>query len=355
MKSDKKPTRDLSLDYLKCFAMFLVCQTHYKHFSSGILDNLLGILSSSGVPLFFMVNGALLMKKPLADSSRHYKKSLRLFTQGIIWKAITIAVMSVSWHKSAFANGIKPYLNYLLGANTLEGFEAGHFWYIYALVGIYVIFPVLSYCCWAGNKGREALRIFFFIELFFSMGIPTWNLCVDVLNHYTGIEVPFDLNSIAIYHIMGTYSGCLIWFLLGFYVINHPAGLKTAAAQILIGWGLLFLTNRYQLSIGIEANGRVENAYYIFPTILLTCGMFSMAVRLRDRLPELRIVEKISKNTWGIYMLHMLTGIVFLKVQAVLHFSPGILLNTVKALWMLLASLGLTLILKKIPLVQKLF
>ena len=178
---------------------------------------------------------------------------------------------------------------------------------------------------------------------------------MDVLNHYTGIEVPFDLNSIAIYHIMGTYSGCLIWFLLGFYVINHPAGLKTAAAQILIGWGLLFLTNRYQLSIGIEANGRVENAYYIFPTILLTCGMFSMAVRLRDRLPELRIVEKISKNTWGIYMLHMLTGIVFLKVQAVLHFSPGILLNTVKALWMLLASLGLTLILKKIPLVQKLF
>ena len=111
MKLDNKRTRDLSLDYLKCFAMFLVCQTHYKHFSSGILDNLLGILSSSGVPLFFMVNGALLMKKPLADSSRHYKKSLRLFTQGIIWKAITIAVMSVSWHKSAFANGIKPYLN----------------------------------------------------------------------------------------------------------------------------------------------------------------------------------------------------------------------------------------------------
>ena len=335
--------------------MFLVCQTHYKHFSTRIPDNLLGILSSSGVPLFFMVNGALLMRKPLTDSTRHYKKTLRLFTQGIIWKIITIAVMSIAWHKSAFTNGVKPFLNYLLGVNTLEGFEAGHFWYIYALVGIYTIFPVLSFCCWTGEEGRKALRIFFCIELFFSMGIPTWNLCVDILTHFTGVHVPFDLNSIGIYHIMSTYSGCLIWFLLGYYVMNKPSTLKVSAAQILIGWGLLFLTNRYQLSVGIDANGRVDNAYYIIPTIILTCGMFSLAVRLRSRLPGNRIVEAISTISWGIYKLHMLTGIVFLKIQARYHFPTGILLNTAKALWMLFTSLGLTLFMKKIPVLKKLF
>ena len=154
---------------------------------------------------------------------------------------------------------------------------------------------------------------------------------------------------------MGTYSGCLIWFLLGYYVMNNPSTLKVSVVQILVGWGLLFLTNRYQLSIGIDANGRVDNAYYIVPTIILTCGMFSLAMRLRCRLPGNCIVEEISKNTWGIYMLHMLTGIIFLKFQAGFRFPTGILLNTVKTLWMLFASLGLTLFMKKIPVLKILF
>ena len=51
----------------------------------------------------------------------------------------------------------------------------------------------------------------------------------------------------------------------------------------------------------------------------------------------------------------MLIGLLFLKVQAIYQFPLGIVLNTLKALYMLLGSWIFSLILCKIPIVKKLF
>lgn len=67
------------------------------------------------------------------------------------------------------------------------------------------------------------------------------------------------------------------------------------------------------------------------------------------------MIQYISQNTWGIYMLHMLVGIVFLKIQFRFNFPCSIVLNTVKSIWMIAASLLIIWVAKKIPLIRKLF
>ena len=352
--SDIKKNRNIALDYLKFIAVFLVCQTHYKHFSKTLIDNAVGITSSLGVPLFLMVNGMLLLGKPMKSIHKHGLKTLRIFLLCIIWKAITIEIMAVAWRKPVFINGVGPLINYLLGNNTFEGFEAGHFWYLYALVGIYLVFPVISICLWSGNEGNKAVSLILIVELFFAFGLPTWDVCRGMLEHYCNLIIPFELNSLKSFHIMGAYAGCLVWFLLGYYFRKKPLSIRASIIGTIIGWVLLLLINRYQISIGLNANGRVENAYYIAPTLLMGCSAFSLFLRLGPKLPRLHIVEIVSRNSWGIYMLHMITGIVFLKLQYKYHFPLGFLLNTVKSLWMMFASCILVVILKKIPIIRKL-
>lgn len=52
----KQSSRDCSLDLIKALAIFMVCETHYLHLNESCLDNLWGITTNMGVPLFFMVN-----------------------------------------------------------------------------------------------------------------------------------------------------------------------------------------------------------------------------------------------------------------------------------------------------------
>lgn len=350
--------RDFSLDFLKALAIFLVCQTHYMHYANTALDNFVAIASCMGVPLFFMVNGALLMNKEL-DVKRHYKKTFRIFGLCIIWKIISVIVMALVWKKNVFENGLAQLLNYFIGKNELEGYELGHFWYLYALVGIYTIFPLFKICYDTG-KGRQAIKYVMWILAFFSFGVSTLNFLLQLVSYYANWTTEFSFGWITSYYIFGTYGYCVLWFVLG--GILHPKiarlrqdGKYADKSWICflifgIGWLLLFLMNRFQNVVG-EAQGIVVDGYYCIPTLVMCVAIFAgsgLALYGKSN----RLILFISKNTWGIYMLHMLVGTVFLIVQGKYGFPCGIALNLVKSIWMMAASLLMVSILKRIPILR---
>ena len=80
--------RFVSLDILKFVAISLVCSCHFLYYRDTGVENFIAILACVGVPLFFMVNGALLMNREF-DLSRHLKKTVSLLAVLMVWKILT--------------------------------------------------------------------------------------------------------------------------------------------------------------------------------------------------------------------------------------------------------------------------
>lgn len=350
--------RDFALDAIKALAIYLVCQTHYMHFNTSIFDNFIAITSCMGVPLFFMVNGALLLNRGKCDIHRHYQKTLRIILLCALWKLLSMLVQALAWNKDLSALAPGDILSFLIGKNTLDGFELGHFWYLYALVGIYCIYPLLK-CSWDSSAGRTATRYLLGIIAFFTFGLNGISLLWGVFCHIFKLQSSFSFSYMQSFYIFGTYGYCIVWFLLGgelyeFTQKHHSTSyLIPALCTFGAGWLLLLGINRFQ-NLSADANCIVIDGYFSIATALMCVSLFYVfCTTLKDR--KNRLIQYISQNTWGIYMLHMLVGIVFLKIQFRFNFPCGIVLNTVKSIWMIAASLLIIWVAKKIPLIRKLF
>ena len=64
-------------------------------------------------------------------------------------------------------------------------------------------------------------------------------------------------------------------------------------------------------------------------------------------------IELISKNTMGIYLIHVLILRLFEKLSIQTFFTSNILLGVIYSIIVMLISLGLTLCIKKIPMIGK--
>lgn len=361
----ERKNRDFSLDLMKALAIFMVCETHYLHLNESWLDNLWGITTNMGVPLFFMVNGALLFSKKM-NVQKHYLKTLRVFVMCVVWKLLSVIVVSMAKHISPFQNGQSSFVNFLLGYNDLGGYELGHFWFLYALVGIYIIFPIFKLSL-EQKEGKYAVKMIYLLCFAFTFGLTSLNVLKEMIGWGIDKAINVDFNALNVYNLFGQYCYCLVWFMTGGFIYTATNDTNSEFEKkkytdipdtvlfflFFLGWGLLFGVNRYQNVVG-SANGIVIYGYYIIPTFIMTTSFFAFTIRHFQHTGN-RFIESISKNSFSIYMLHMLVGLGFLKIQQVYWFSPGIPLNTVKAIYMLLGSWGIALILHKVPLIRKLF
>lgn len=83
-------TRHGFIDSIKTLAIFLVVFYHLSgsHVQSTI-DYLIISIASMGVPLFFAVNGFLILSKNV-DPRKHILKTIRLYILTICWSFITV-------------------------------------------------------------------------------------------------------------------------------------------------------------------------------------------------------------------------------------------------------------------------
>lgn len=84
--------RFYSFDLLKFIAIVLVVCYHSFCLGQGAVYDVCFPLFSLGVPLFFIVNGALLFNKAL-DTKKHYKKIVRIVLLTVIWTFGVILVI----------------------------------------------------------------------------------------------------------------------------------------------------------------------------------------------------------------------------------------------------------------------
>lgn len=194
--------RDICSDLLKILACFLVIVNHtsitFGNFhgqitASWVLSVIIFYFSKMAVPIFLMISGMFLLGKE-RDYQYSFKKAghftvILLFWNYLYW----IAQVGVAkfWR-------LDQYL-----FSTIQRASSIHLWYLYTLIGFYLLLPFLSKLVIHFTK--KDFRIFLLLWLIFGSIVPF------LISNF-GFPTPFS------YFQIGLFTGFLGYFILGAYL-----------------------------------------------------------------------------------------------------------------------------------------
>ena len=136
------------LDCLRCIAILFVIVLHamspilsnpvYYGISSWYLCLLQNPLNRTGVPLFFMISGYLILRSPdtLIPSTFYRRHLLRLALPLCAWNLIYLLA-------DALRTGVPVSLDAFFSSLLNRG-QSYHMWFVYTMMGIYLAAPFLK-------------------------------------------------------------------------------------------------------------------------------------------------------------------------------------------------------------------
>jgi surface polysaccharide O-acyltransferase-like enzyme len=301
-------------------------------------------LATFGVPLFLMLTGLLLLQPEKTDSLRVFfkKRFARIGLPLIFWTVIyfiwVFSILKLPFTVRTIVQGI------LNGAYT-------QFWYIHVLLGLYLLTPFLRVII--ANANQALIKYF----------VVLWLVSVSILP-FIYLLSPLQLSN-NIFVIAG-YVG---YFVLGVYLSSVQIRRKTALTFMLLGLALTALGTYVLVAFDSSASMYFFQEY-LSPTVILASAMaFLLLLTIKQHSPVShvstrafsaepasifnKIIKTISQNTLGIYFVHVIVietiqwGLLgFALNRETLHPIIEVPLLTVITLF---ASLGIILLLKKIP------
>ena len=288
-----------------------------------------------GVPLFVMLTGVLLLDPNRENESLRvfYKKRLNR----IGWPFIFWTVVYFAW---SFGVLEQP----LTLMSVLQGLASGayaHLWYLYLLMGLYALTPVLRVL--VKHLDRKLYKYLLIIWFAGTTLTPAVHTFLPQLNFY---PYPF---------ILIDWIG---YYLLGLYLIQTSMP-KSKAFLIMLGGLLGTVASSWLITgtLGEQYTGFFHS--YVSPTIILaSAGLFFALMSLDfNRLGTRRIggvIHWVSQNTLPIYLIHMII-LVTLVSYGVFGFwvnsiTDVVLLDVpIFAVIVFALSAGIVFVLKKVP------
>ncbi len=283
------------LDVMRVFAIFLVVLMHSPHpkaGSPGYVQAPLYFIAAAGVPLFFMISGILLLpvkKKMFTFLTYRLKK---ITVPLVIWSSFYVIIKYIDGELSLDI----LFKNILSIPFSAQGIK--EMWFLYPLLGIYLLAPLLSKFIISSEK-QEIL--FYIILWIISLFFPLLKLLLEVDEGRTGI----------LYYCTG-YCG---FFLIGYYLHHHRQNVNTLFCLILIiipliiyiifrlmGWINSLSDWHFYLNICVVTNsvGWFLLIQRLFKTKLaLNMGSFPHKKNIKE------ILEVASNCCFGVYLIHI--------------------------------------------------
>ncbi len=350
---EKRFCRVAAFDVMRVIAIAAVVMTHVSFLVISSAPNpsaafwwanVLDSLSRIGVPLFLMISGALML-----DEGRDIppKKMLRsavsLFVLTLVW-----SVLYALWYELAM-----PLLQHelfslrALAVAVVNGHY--HFWYLYMLIGLYLITPILRLFV-----KRENARLILWL---LALGTAV-TLCVPLFNFFGNTFVVGEdlVQKYVDKYELGFLTEYLLYYLAGWYLTHvtwekkYRAWLYAAGAVgLLLTMGLTawFSTPENRLYDLFYANGSVNVFFYsvaVFVFVLSRCE--GKTVEASSPL------ARLSALSFGVYITHILVLAVASRVGALL---PGVLAPMLfNFVVTLVVSYVLVWVLSKVPLLKRL-
>ncbi len=271
-------------NYLRALACMAVIMVHVslnaRYHNFLLLDLLYGAWARVAVPVFVMLTGALVLPKK-AELFPFLKKSfVRIVLPFAFWSFI-YAVAEFSYYKTALhITTLSEAIAW--GANAFYTDTISfHFWYIYTIIGLYLFIPVIAK--WIQNASKAEVHFFLLI----------W--AITLL-----ISTPFNL----VY-----FTGFAGYMVIGYYMVKWPPRwARWAWVLVFVGGWLITAGCTYIYSTN---NHAFYDKFYDYLTInvaLMAAGFFMVVNKSNLKMPAmgLKLINFISKNSYGIYLVHML-------------------------------------------------
>ena len=331
MPTTNNHAREIWLDWMRITACFLVMVTHScEPFYLGGEGSLiltkadafwiafLNAIPRACVPLFVFASSYLQFPLHYSTGEFFRKRALRILPPFLIWSVIYALIIG---------EPVQNFKDLLLNFN----YAAGHLWFVYMLVGLYLIMPLLS--PWAEKVGKKELQVY--------LGICLFSTVIPLIRQWAGgaapvIYGPSGIPNAAKYPLWGeaswnTYgvfyylSGFVGYLLLGLYFrkfvgrLSWSRTLGIAVPAFLAGVAICgggFLSRVWADSHGVfPVEGPVGlAALWEGPWLNDTVGvaLMTLAWVLLFRKIEgggrffARIVEPVSRAGYGMYLCHMI-------------------------------------------------
>ena len=306
---NSKNSRIEYLDNLRVFAALAVVLLHtasitYTTFSPDLspfwsqLSNNLWVLTRFCVPVFVMITGYLLLQ-PTKEIP--YQQIIGRYIRRIVSLLFTIG-LCYAWLEIVFtekAIGLHQFPTVI--SNVLTGKLWDHMWYLYMLIGLYLVIPIIkAFVRISSQRQVDALMA---ILTIFCVLLPEVKLFYG-----WSLGIPFPIS--------GVY---VLYLLLGYRLGNTHIRSRYLLCSLLLTAGfilLLMYLNRQ------DSNYSSTHFVYESPAIFLLSG--SLFLLFRNLSNELNhrlytVSSCVAQYTLGIYLFHPF----YLNIMGkVLHFNP---------------------------------
>lgn len=343
MSEIKKVNRIKYLDILRIIAcLFILIQHSFlgdtdTALKSSIINTILFTLVVTGAPLFFMISGALMLPTKYSPKEFYKRRADTVIPPLIIW---TLIYLINNWLSGDISN-----ITFRICAIPFYPIE-GILWFLYVLLGIYLIIPIVSIII--KNSSKRTVEVMLFIWLS-SLFLP-----------YLLPYLPQNLVDKSYFYQFCNYLG---YPLMGYYLYNYPIQLNGLKRKLkIMGIFILFAVILPALAIymfrdGVHSAAQIIRHDLSINMAILTAAVFTAVQKL---FPEKEQKESnsqmwntitfIAMQTFGIYLIHMLINKhILYTIQPIFSHVPDWLYTTISGSACFLISLVAVYLLSLLP------
>ena len=273
------------------------------------------------VPLFVVASSYLQFPLHYSTGEFFHRRAVRVLVPFLLWSVVYAFV---------WGEPVENFKNLIFNFN----YAAGHLWFVYMIVGVYLLMPLLS--PWAERVSKRELQVYLAIWLFTTL-IP---LIRDwVSGGFANMEVVYGVSGLprqaltplwgeASWNTYGTFyyfSGFIGYLLLGLYLrrfVGELSWKKTLLISIpcyVGGFAIVFggfLRRVFEMANGVfPLEGLVEKAVWWETTwcndtigvVLMTIAWILLFRKIKaSGVFYDRVLLPLSKASYGLYLLHLL-------------------------------------------------
>ena len=329
-------SRKNSIDILRIFGALAVVALHtlnapvnaYQgHLSEMVYFNLKSaeILMGWVVPVFFMITGYCLANKRECTYQycfTHVRKYvIVLFTIGLFYALLEEVYAA---RESGLALISAPIVARSL-LNVVNGNLWDHMWFVYSIIGIYLVMPVIHHFMQTGERNICILTLLLFV---FTILIP-------------------ELNKITIFNINVDFPFVGYLFYVCFGAMARKCEIKKWLFYAIIICGILAAI--YMVNFHTDI-GRYDDKSPLVSLLAMAVFLFVNHFEFKGN----KVIYELAACTWGIYLVHPVflnIGIKLFKID-LLSTMPYLKLS-IAWLVVFLLSFGLVWVLRRMPLFKK--
>ena len=296
----------MNIDILRIFAFAFIVMLHTLNRQYGLAVWMSGYaIISIGVNLFIMISGYLLL-----DRTETVKEFFRKRFFSILPLFIIFNIIYIYFYNHSFI--------------TIKKISAPHFWYIYMILGLYLLTP------WLRKVLQYAEKETFYVVIL-------WFLC-NVFNPYMQFfrfpKIPFSHFPI---------TGFIGYYILGYYLKKYRYKLEKIPFICVIGvyiTGFLIsvLSTKYVL---VTTGNRISDFFdkNSLGTFFMSISFFVFWIKFNFKNRN-KVIRMISDSTYFAYLIHIIILHYVIKISDEMIFKSvatiivsiitGILYNYIK-------------------------